>query len=132
MTTALKFALPLYVAAALVAIWSFLPKRKLANFHRDPNQAKNLLYFAHIATFDTTAYRTRVRERYMPDDGPPITESFLDDLAVQIAVNSQIANRKFTLFNAGAALLLLAMLVLAAPMLRIGIKYVLVLAIGTV
>ncbi len=57
---ALEVALPLFVAAALVAIWSFLPKRKLEIFHRDPDQAKNFLYFGHIASFDVAAFRERV------------------------------------------------------------------------
>ena len=38
MKTALPVALALFGAAALVAIWSFLPKRKPENFNRDPNR----------------------------------------------------------------------------------------------
>jgi hypothetical protein len=57
MSQALSISLCLFVAAALVAIGSFLPRRKLEIFHRDSNQEKNLLFYGHIATFEVGAYR---------------------------------------------------------------------------
>src|ERR1700739_3014702 len=50
--SALAIALPLFVISALVAIWSFLPRRKLAKLHRDPKQSKSLIYYGAISTFD--------------------------------------------------------------------------------
>jgi hypothetical protein len=124
--TALKVAFILFILAALVAMWSFLPKLKVDVFHRDPLQHKNLLYFGDIATFDTGVYRTRVRERYMPCDGPPTAESYLDDLAIQVAVNSKIVSRKFAIFNIGAGLIAMAILMMAIPFIRIGVNLIFV------
>lgn len=126
LATALKIALILFILAALVAMWSFLPKLKLDLFHRDPLQPKNLLYFGDIATFDATAYRKRVLERYMSADGPPTTENYLDDLMIQVAVNSKIAKRKFVIFNIGAGLIVMALITIAIPFLGVGIHWILV------
>jgi hypothetical protein len=132
LATALKIALPLFTSAAIVAILSFLPRRNLNIFHKDPSQPKNLLYFRHIASFDTAAYQARIQERYVPDGGPPITQSYLDDLSIQIAANSKIADRKFTMFNIGAALSLMAMAVLTLPMICIGIRWLLAVVGGAI
>jgi Family of unknown function (DUF5706) len=121
---AFAIALPFFIASALVSIWSFLPRRKLPTFHRDPNQSKNLIYFGDISTFDAAAYKQRVRERYVSEDGPT-AESYLDDLAIQVAVNSKIANAKFTFFNIGATCVLFAMLVLAVASARLAYGYIL-------
>jgi hypothetical protein len=107
-------------------MWSFLPKLKLDVFHRDPLQQKNLLYFGDIATFDTSAYRTRARERYMPCEGPAIPEHYLDDLAIQVAVNSKIVRRKFVIFDLGAGLIIVAILTVAIPFIRFGVHWILV------
>lgn len=111
---AFRFALVLFAAAAVVAVWSFLPKLDLDGLHSDPAQSKNLLFFDHIAQFDTAAYQTRVKERFLSQATDQVlTDEYLDDLAVQISVNSKIASGKFKLFNWGAMLVLIALLVLA-------------------
>jgi hypothetical protein len=51
----------------------------------------------------------------MPAPGHSVTTSYLDDLCIQIAVNSQIATRKFKMFNIAAACLLTAMASLLLP-----------------
>jgi hypothetical protein len=122
--TAFAIALPFFTASALISIWSFLPRRKLPKFHRDPNQSKSLIYFGDISTFDAAAYRQRVHERYVSEEGP-MTENYLDDLAIQVAVNSKIANAKFTSFNVGAMCVLIAMLVLAMASARLAYSYIL-------
>jgi hypothetical protein len=76
-------------------------------------QPKNLLYFMHIAEFDTAVFRTRIQERYLAQGDQSITDQYLDDLTVQISANSKIARRKFVMFNVGAALVLIALLALA-------------------
>jgi hypothetical protein len=106
-------ALIMFSSAAVVAIISFLPKLNLPALHRDPAQSKNLLYFGDIAEFDTAAFRTSVRERYMAEGAQSITDEYLDDLIIQISVNSKIARRKYHMFNAGAWLVLIALLALA-------------------
>lgn len=121
---AFAVALPFFTASALVTIWSFLPRRKLPKFHRDPNQSKSLIYFGDISTFDAAAYRQRVRERYVSEEGPT-AENYLDDLAIQVAVNSKIANTKFTFFNIAATCVLMAMLVLAVASAHLAYGYML-------
>ena len=112
-------ALPLFVAAALIAVVSFLPKTHLPNFHKDPEQARALLYFGDAASFAPAAYRERIRERYYPPDGESATRNYLDDLSIQIAVNSQITARKLRFFNTGAYAVLLAFVALGVPAVRI-------------
>src|SRR4051812_43341591 len=57
--SAFRLALVLFAVAAVVAVFSLLPKLNLQSLHRDPAQPKNLLYFGHIAEFDTAIYRAR-------------------------------------------------------------------------
>ena len=106
-------ALILFSAGAAVAVVSFLPKLRLHDLHRDPEQPKNLLYFGHVAKFDTAVFQTRVRERYLAQEEQAITDEYLDDLTIQISANSKIARRKFVIFDVGAALILIALLALA-------------------
>jgi hypothetical protein len=110
---AFRLALVLFTVAAVVAVVSFLPKLNLAALHRDPTQPKNLLYFGHIAEFDTAVFRTRVQDRYLAQEEQSITDQYLDDLAVQISANAKITHWKFIMFNVGAALVLVAVLALA-------------------
>ncbi len=81
--------------------------------HRDPTQPSNLLYFGHVAEYDTTAFQTRVRKRYLAQGDQAITDEYLDDLTIQISANSKIAHRKFIMFNVGATLILIALFALA-------------------
>lgn len=106
-----KISLPLFVIAALIAIFSFLPKINLGKALKDPARGKSLLYFGDIATFPVLAYKDFVRERYYPVNGETSTCNYLDDLSVQIAVNSRIAKTKFHLFNVGAWVFLLAFII---------------------
>jgi len=112
---AFTVAVVLFAIAAVIAIVSFIPKTALGKFHKDPEQPKALLYFGDVATFSPAAFRDRVRERYYPGEGESATRNYLDDLSIQIAVNSSIASRKFTFFNRGALLVLGALAVLAVP-----------------
>ncbi len=101
---AFLLAMCLFAASALAALFSFLPKLDLGKHHRDPERAKALLFFGDAATFEPWAYRDRVRQRYQPPQEHSATESYLDDLAVQIVVISQITVRKFRIFNAAVLL----------------------------
>jgi hypothetical protein len=113
--TAFSIALPLFTLAALISLYSFLPKTLLNRFHKDPDQSKALLYFGDAATFSPAAYKQRVSERYLPPENESATQNYLDDLAIQIAVNSQITKRKLAIFNSGALVILVAVLILAVP-----------------
>lgn len=96
---AAAIAAVIFAGAALCAISSFLPRVKLDALFRDPERPKALLFFGDAATFEPSAYRERVRQRYFPPEGHSATEGYLDDLAVQIVVVSGIVTRKFKLFN---------------------------------
>jgi hypothetical protein len=108
-------ALPLFSISALLCITSFLPV-SLTRFYRDADGAKSLLYFKDIASFKAKEFRDRVRERYLPVGGDDISKHYLDDLAIQIAVNSAIATRKFSTFNIAALIVVAAMTVLSVPL----------------
>jgi hypothetical protein len=112
--TAIAVSLLLFAVAALVALYSFLPKLKLAAIQRDPERQKSLLFFGDISEFDATTYATRFSERYASNPEQAISDDYLKDLAVQVAANSLITLRKFNLFNIGAALVIAALLVLTA------------------
>jgi hypothetical protein len=103
-----------FALAALVALYSFLPKVKLNVFHRDPGRDKSLLYFGDAAEFEATAYVQRFRQRYAADPKQTISDEYLDDLAIQVFANSTITLRKFTIFNWGAGLVMFALLGLTA------------------
>jgi len=113
--TAFSLALPLFTLAALICLVSFLPRISLIRFHKRSDGARSLLFFGDMPTFEITALRQRFLERYLPPKGQSFTEKYLDDLCVQIAVNSQIATRKFRMFTASASCVLLAMAILSIP-----------------
>ncbi|WP_375780478.1 Pycsar system effector family protein [Bradyrhizobium sp. ma5] len=101
-----------FASAALTAIYSFLPRLKLGSFQRDPERQKSLLFFGDISEFEATAYAARFAERYSGDAEQGISSAYLHDLAVQVAANSVITLHKFRVFNIGAVLVMVALLVL--------------------
>ena len=60
-------------------------------------------------------FKNAVRERYFPTAARALTEAYLDDISVQIAVNSQITARKLRLFQYGLGLIAIAMATLFFP-----------------
>lgn len=113
-TVAFCIALPLFAAAGLVCILSFVPQ-VLDRFHQHNDDDKSLLYWAHIAEIPVGRYHERVTERYKPGESHSVTERYLDDLCVQISVNARIATRKFTMFNIAAGFVFAAILALSSP-----------------
>ena len=103
-----------FALAAMVALYSFLPKVRLNVFHRDPDREKSLLYFGDIAEFEATAYVQRFRQRYAADAEQIVSDHYLDDLTIQVFANSKIAVRKFAIFNLAAGLVMLGLLGLTA------------------
>ena len=110
-----KWALPFFTLGAIISIITFLPKTNLDKFHKDPEKHKSVLYFGDIATFSPAAYKERMQKRYMPEEGHWATQNYLDDLAIQINVNSSIAVMKFKFFNVGAAAVLTGIALLLYP-----------------
>lgn len=106
-------ALPLFAAAAAIGLISLLPITILSMFQEKADGDKALLYFGGAAEFAPAAYISRFRERYFPPPETSATVNYLDDLAVQIAVNSQIVRRKLRCFHVGALVILAAILILA-------------------
>lgn len=118
---ALAVAIPLFLLAALISIASFSPRIKLSLFERTPDRTKNLLFFGDISDLGIAAFKDQAKSRYMPATGQSATDDYLGDLMTQVAVNSDIAYRKFRLFDWGARFVLLALLALTAPtVLRFG------------
>jgi hypothetical protein len=120
---AFMVALPLLAVAAVVTLTSFLP-RLLNHLQPERAEANNLLYFGDIATLKIDHFDPAARERYYPGDGQSATDEYLSDLAVQVAVQARIANRKFKTFNAAGRLVLASFVCLAAPPVVWAIKVV--------
>ncbi|RVB72042.1 MULTISPECIES: Pycsar system effector family protein [unclassified Mesorhizobium] len=106
--------LPLLAVAAVISLTSFLPKF-LHHFHRTVDGSANLLYFGDIAKLRSEEFGEAARRRYFPEDGQSATDDYLDDLALQVAVQALIANRKFKTFNAAGRLVLASFICMAAP-----------------
>lgn len=112
---ALTIVLPMLTAAAVIALTSFLPRRLRHFFKPKDRDDRNLLFFGDIAKLKIDAYAERVRERYLPPGDCVYSERYVDDLIVQIAVQSRIADAKFKTFNAAAVIVLAAFVVIAIP-----------------
>lgn len=110
---AMVFAL----AAALLALVSFLPSLDLSKFlggKRAGPHPHNLLFFGDIASLQIKTLQAELRARYYPDDAGHRSE-YIEDLTVQLSVNSEIAMRKMRLFSFGVGLVLIAALTLIIP-----------------
>ena len=103
----------LFAVAAGMSIFSFIPRISLARFYTEVARSNGLLFFGDIAKLDIDEFRNRSRERYL--DSISANENYLDDLCVQIAINSKIARRKFLSFNVGACFALVAIALITAP-----------------
>ena len=112
---ALSVVIFLFVISALIAIASLQPKLRLSDFVGTSARPRNLLYFGDVAKMEIGMFNERVRERYMPPANWSATDAYLEDLATQVAVVSQVADRKFRLFDWGARLAAIAVLMLLWP-----------------
>ena len=112
---ALKWALPLFVLAGLICIASFLPRLNPGRFYRKKQpKGLNLLFFGDIAMFPVSKASMEL-ERYRPGPGRSASDAYLEDMAAQIAINSQIASRKYLMFNLSAYLVVAAFFILGCP-----------------
>jgi hypothetical protein len=114
-------AATLLLGAALLAVFSFLPRVNLSRFHKGPaavSRSLNLVFYGDIRLLALSDVEAKMRERFLPAASHSATDEFLGDLACQIHVNSTIACRKYALFKWGAWLALVALALLSWPPLR--------------
>jgi hypothetical protein len=114
-------AIALFLAATLLAIYSFLPRVKLSSFHTGEaavSRPLNLLFYDDVKRVTLAEYPAKLRTRYLPSKGASATADYLDDLACQIHVNSSIASRKYAIFKVAAWLVLAALALLSLPALK--------------
>jgi hypothetical protein len=107
----LQLALVLALCAGLLAMFSFLPRLNLAGFFggkRAGPHSKNLLFFGDISTIHIKPLEQEFRSRYWPDSDKGHRDEYLNDLVVQISVNSDITVRKMHLFRWGMVLILVS------------------------
>ena len=115
---AFNWALPMFTVGSMISFMTFLPEINLDEFYKDPEK-KSLLFFGDAASFCPTLYKERLEQFYLPGDGHWATQKYLDDLAVQINVNSKIAVKKFLYFKVAAMLVFSAIAVLLYPSAKI-------------
>ncbi|MFP3637852.1 Pycsar system effector family protein [Paraburkholderia sp. SIMBA_054] len=111
----LRLALPFFAIAACISIASFIPKLSIREVLRAKQVEKNMLYFGDVARTSIEDFRGRTQARYAPKADRSVTDEYMDDLSVQIVVNSRIAARKMRLFSYGAYAVLFALFMMAAP-----------------
>jgi hypothetical protein len=106
----LWFVLILVMTAGVIALSAFMPRLNLLSFlggHPAGPHSKNLLYFGDIASLTIKEFRGMLEERYgVPCSG--IKPEYIDDLIVQLLVNSQITDRKMRVFRAGCGMMAMA------------------------
>jgi Family of unknown function (DUF5706) len=103
--------IPPFILAGLAALISFFPRMHLPGFlggRRAGPHPKNLLYFGDVGLMTVSEFQNAVRDNYYPQDARGVTDAYIRDLTVQIAVNSQITNRKLRLFQIGLWLVMIA------------------------
>ncbi|NUY06150.1 Pycsar system effector family protein [Paraburkholderia youngii] len=111
----LKLALPFFAIAACISITSFIPKLSIREVLRAKELGNNMLYFGDVARTSIDDFRGRTEARYVPKADRSVTDEYMDDLSVQIVVNSRIAARKMRLFSYSAYAVLFALFMMAAP-----------------
>jgi Family of unknown function (DUF5706) len=104
-TRGLWIALPLAMAAGILAILSFLPRLCLPTFlggSRAGPHPKNLLYFGDAVALSPKEYKAMMEDHYVSSG--KLTPQYVDDLLTQIHINSSITHRKMRFFQIGAML----------------------------
>lgn len=117
LSVSILLALVLALLAGILAMISFMPRLHLPAFlggKRAGPHPKNLLYYGDIASVPIKILGQELRTRYYPDV-KELKEDYLNDLVVQISVNSDITLRKMILFRCGMGIILLAGFALLMP-----------------
>lgn len=108
----------LFLIAALMALYSFIPRVKLGDFFKGEAKVSrelNLLFYGDVSEVAIDDYPARLKARYLPEEKHSATDKYFSDLSCQIHVNSTIASRKFGLFKMATWVTLLALIILVAP-----------------
>jgi hypothetical protein len=103
--------IPSFILAGLAALISFFPRMHLPGFlggRRAGPHPKNLLYFGDVGRMTVAEFQKAIRDNYFSQNSEAVTDAYIRDLTVQIAVNSQITNRKLRLFQIGLWLVMIA------------------------
>jgi hypothetical protein len=103
--------LPPFVLAGTAALVSFFPRINLPRFlggRRAGPHPKNLLYFGDVGAMTVSEFEKAIQDNYYPPEDRTVADAYLHDLIVQVAVNSQITNRKLQLFQIGIWLIVIA------------------------
>lgn len=97
----LSIGAPCLALAAITALSSFLPRINLRALMRSRAETTNLLFFGDIARLDAAQASEAMRTRYLASlpTGRRLSDDYFADLGCQIAINSQIAARKYGQFN---------------------------------
>jgi len=112
---AFSISVPLFAFSSTVSILSFLPITQLSTFINSSERRGCLIYFGDIAKISPKEYAGSAQARYFPDKERSVTQTYIDDLSIQIAVNSAIALRKFRFFDWAAIPAFAGVLILLVP-----------------
>lgn len=105
----------LFFMAVLLAVISFLPRTDLKGFFTRWSKVSkhpNLIFFGDLQHLSLESASTKLLERYLPADRRGVSDNFIQDISIQIVVNSRIASRKFELFDWGANCVIVAFIVM--------------------
>jgi len=125
--SAITFTLLCAICAGILAMLSFLPRLNLPKFlggRAMRSHPKNLLFFGDISTLSIKELEHDILEKYCPPTNEKIKQEYINDLIVQISVNSQITMRKMRLFRYGIIFILIAAIALFFPVLLLNFKNV--------
>lgn len=122
----LGLSLLLAIVAALFALSTFMPRLHVPTFlggkPAGPHP-KNLLFFGDIASLTIIEFKQLLAERYGPPDAHVLKSGYLDDLHLQVLINSQITDGKMRVFRIGAGVVGAAVAVAGLAVLAWGICY---------
>lgn len=92
---------PFLAMAAITALRSFLPQINLRSLMQSRAETSNLLFFGDIARLEAAKAGDVMRTRYVASvpAGRRLSDDYFVDLGCQIAINSQIASRKYRQFS---------------------------------
>jgi hypothetical protein len=110
-----ELALPFFALGAGAAILSFVPRLSIETISKTKKRGDNLLYFGDISEIPIQEFASAAKAKYLPLPSMSATEAYFNDLSNQVAINSRIAKRKFTMFSWGTRFVFLALFMMAAP-----------------
>lgn len=92
----LWYAIGMCAVSVLISLCSFIAKIKHTTNNSPMHQSDNLMFYATLACYDATSLIIKLENEYGCVGSGTRKE---DDIARQVIITSQIANRKFKYFN---------------------------------